>query len=470
MSNNHIKNIKNLLKDNNYDDDYQLLPMPSSGSNRIYYRIIFNKKSNSLIASYNDSISENIAHSSFTAHFKSLNFNVPAIYAHDKGYRYFLLQDLGDITLFRLLQTNKIQAIDYYKKVIVDLANFQVNGIKGLNLEVAYPVKEFNKRSIIWDLNYFKYYFVKPHNIKFNEDKLEDDFERFANHLLKAELNFFNYRDFQARNIMIYENKPWYIDFQGGRCGALQYDLVSLLYQAKANLKDDVRDVLYNHYIKTLSKILPKSILSFEKLYPSFIYFRLMQVMGAYGFRGLVERKAHFLQSIPLAIKSLKEILKRYNIGANLPELNNVFNQILLLDYETLQEAENGLTVQVNSFSFKKKGIPIDITGNGGGHVFDCRSLPNPGRIAELRDFTGLQKPVIDYLERQDEVMDFLNNATKIVDQSVENYRKRKFNNLQINFGCTGGRHRSTYSASKIANYIKTKFPDVKVELRHMEL
>ena len=472
MSINHIQNIRALLKKTNYPDDCQILPMPSSGSSRVYYRIIFSDNSiiKSLIASYNNDVSENIAHSSFTSHFKSIGFNVPEIYAHDDTKRYFLIQDLGNVTLFNMLQTNPEKAISYYKMAITDLVNFQTEGIKNLDLEVAYPVKEFNKRSILWDLNYFKYYFVKPHNIDFNENLLEDDFEKFADLLLTADLKYFNYRDFQARNIMIFENKPWYIDFQGGRRGALQYDLVSLLYQAKANLSTDVKLQLYNHYIKILNSKLPESTKAFEKLFPSFIYFRLMQVMGAYGFRGLVQRKAHFLQSIPMVISSLSNLLQKSDIGAALPELSNIFNKILSLDYSLTDENSTNLTININSFSFKKKGIPIDITGNGGGHVFDCRSLPNPGRIAELRDYTGLQKPVINYLEKQDELSEFLKNAINIIDQSIENYRKRKFNNLQINFGCTGGRHRSVYSASKVAEYVKNKYPDVDVELRHMEI
>jgi len=472
MSTDHTENIRALLKKAEYSSNYQILPLPSSGSNRLYYRVIFSDKiiPSSLIASYNYDVSENIAHNSFTHHFESIGFNVPHIYFHDDSSRYFLLQDLGDTTLFNLLQTNYDEAIEHYKKVITDLVDFQVDGIKNLNLDVAYPVREFNKRSILWDLNYFKYYFVKPHNIDFDENLLEDDFEKFAGLLLTADMNYFNYRDFQARNIMIFENKPWYIDFQGGRKGALQYDLVSLLYQAKANLSDEVKQLLYNHYIYTLNEKLPGSKLAFKKLYPSFIYFRLMQVMGAYGFRGMVQHKAHFLQSIPLVIKSLSGLLQKSNIGLELPELSNVFNQILSLDYKITTENNSGLTISVNSFSFKKKGIPIDITGNGGGHVFDCRSLPNPGRIAELRDYTGLQKPVINYLEKQKEVSEFLENAISIIDQSIENYRKRKFNNLQINFGCTGGRHRSVFSASKIAEHIKSKFPDVTVDICHFEI
>lgn len=472
MTIDHIQNIRSLIKKAGYPDNCQIIPLPSSGSNRSYYRIIFsdNNNPNTLIASTNNDIRENIAHNSFTEHFRSLGFNVPVIYARDRNYKYFLIQDLGDITLFSLINTDQKKAIEHYKNVISDLVKFQIEGIKGLDLDVAFPIKKFNKRSIIWDLNYFKYYFVKPHNIDFDENILEDEFEKFADMLLDTELEYFNYRDFQSRNIMIHKNTAWYIDFQGGRQGPLQYDLVSLLYQVKANLSDETRDILYNHYLETLNKVLPGKQVMFEKNYSNFIYFRLMQVMGAYGFRGLVQHKAHFLQSIPLAICALTNLLQKSPFVSNLTELNNIFTQISSLKYNTASSSNKGLTISINSFSFKKKGIPRDISGNGGGHVFDCRSLPNPGRIAELRDYTGLQKPVINYLKEQQEVGEFLANVKRIIDQTINNYLDRNFNDLQVNFGCTGGRHRSVYSASTIADYIKDKFPDVTIVVNHLEI
>ncbi len=467
----HIVNIKNLLKASNFVDDAELVPMPSSGSNRIYYRVNLpgNSVISSLIASFNPDVKENIAHSSFTNSFRRLGFNVPKIYASDETGTYFLLQDLGNTTLLDVLQSDFNQSMDYYKKALANLVDFQVDGPKELDMDAAYPVRQFNKRSVLWDLNYFKYYFVKPNNISFDENKLEDDFNAFADLILNTELTYFNYRDFQARNIMIYNDEPWFIDFQGGRLGPLQYDVVSLLYQAKANLSQGAKDELLGYYLHRLNDKLQTDNHNFMQLYPAYIYFRLMQVMGAYGNRGLIERKAHFLQSIPFVIDSLSDVLARYNLGARLPELENVFKQILSLNYPKFNDKNTGLTVSVNSFSFKKKGIPIDITGNGGGHVFDCRSLPNPGRLPKLRDFTGMDKPVIDYLKSKREVADFLKNAKNIVLQSVVNYRERKFNNLQINFGCTGGRHRSVYTASVIADFLKENFHDITVVLTHCE-
>lgn len=472
MANEQINKIRTLIKQEGYPEDCQVIPIPSSGSNRDYYRIVFSDRSShkSIIASHNNDVNENIAHYSFTMHFSSLGFNVPEIFARDSTYRYFLMQDLGDVTLFHMLESNRDKAISYYYTVIEDLVKFQIQGIAGLDLDVAYPVKNFNKRSIMWDLNYFKYYFIKPHNIDFDENLLENDFEYFANQLLDTELDYFNYRDFQSRNIMVHDDKLWYIDFQGGRQGSLQYDLVSLLYQAKANLSEETRILLYNHYIKTLNKVLPGKQEMFEKRFTDFVYFRLMQVMGAYGFRGMVQRKAHFLQSIPLAISSLSSLLKKHPLNDKLTELTKVLNQITSLDYSSKSVNNNQLTITINSFSFKKKGIPIDISGNGGGHVFDCRSLPNPGRLPELRDYTGLQQPIIDFLSKKAEIDEFLQNTINIVDQSINNYIARNFNNLQINFGCTGGRHRSVYCTSMVAKHIKNKFPEIVVEIEHKEI
>ena len=472
MPTDHIQSIRILLKDAGYPNNSQIIPLASSGSNRKYFRIIFtdNYYPSTLIASYNNDVRENIAHYSFTEHFRFLGFNVPEIYARDNSYNYFLIKDLGDITLFNLLINKRKKACEYYKTAVANLVKFQVQGIKNLDLDVAYPTRKFTKRSIMWDLNYFKYYFVKPLNIDFDENLLEDDFISISKLLLSAENEYFCYRDFQSRNIMVFENNLWYIDYQGGRQGPLQYDVVSLLYQVKANLTDDEKDILYNHYLENLNKALPGKQVQFEKYYSNFIYFRLMQVMGAYGFRGLVQHKAHFLQSLPIAINSLSGVLQNSPINANVPELKRVLNNIASLDYNFTPESNKGLTIRINSFSYKLKGIPVDYTGNGGGHVFDCRALPNPGRIAELRDYTGLQQSVIKYLEGQDQVNIFITHTIKIIEQSINDYQLRKFNNLQVNFGCTGGLHRSVYCASKVSEYINNKFPEVNVDVQHLEI
>jgi len=472
MQQNHIKNIRSLLDISGFESNAEIIPLPVSGSNRIYFRVIFSKVSEtkSVLASYNSDVSENIAHNSFTVHFRSLGLRVPEIYARDDSYHYFIIQDLGDTTLFDLLEKDRQKALNLYKNVITDLLNFQLKGIQNLDLDVAYPVKSFDRRSVMWDLNYFKYYFIKPHDISFNENLLESDFEVFADSLLNSNRNYFNYRDLQARNIMYHDNELWYIDFQGGRKGPLQYDLVSLLNQVKAKLSEDNKHELHDHYLTELENRLPGSQIEFEKYYADFEYFRLMQVMGAYGFRGKIQRKAHFLQSIAPSISSLKELMEKSPFSSNMKELRNVFNQIIEISDYKETETNDELTIAVNSFSYKKKGIPIDTTGNGGGHVFDCRSLPNPGRIANLRDFTGLDKEIINYLKDKPEMKVFISSATEIIDQSVSNYLERGFNNLQINFGCTGGRHRSVFSASTLGKYLKNKYPSANVIINHNEL
>ena len=467
----HIHKIKALLSKNNYSGISDIKQLPLSGSNRIYFRIVFENQQ-TVLAAYNPDISENIAWYSFTQHFLSKGLPVPEIFARDESYRYFLLQDLGSDSLFNQLAggfTDRVKKL--YTMAVLDLVHFQTKGIDGLDLDVAYPVSAFDKKSVLWDLNYFKYYFVKPHELSFNESKLEVDFQRFTNLLLIPDPAYFQYRDFQARNIMIHDDKLWYIDFQGGRRGPLQYDLVSLLYQAKANLPVEFREELYMIYQNELEKQIPGSKDNFNKYFPYFIYFRLMQVLGAYGFRGLIQRKGHFLNSIPFAVNNLKQLLEDHPISTEFPELTKIFKQIInLKQYEAEESTVDKLTVSINSFSFKKKGYPLDKKENGGGFVFDCRSLPNPGRIAELRNFTGRDKPIIDYLEEKVEVEQFLENAFKMVDQSITNYLDRGFDHLQVNFGCTGGQHRSVYSTERLKTHLQKYGGDIVVLTKHHEI
>lgn len=426
-----------------------------------------------MIGSYNPEIKENIAHDTFTAHFINLGLPVPAILARNPSLEYFILEDAGNITLLDLLLqeglTDKVKG--YYFRVVSDLVRFQAEAIRGLDLSVAFPAGSFDKRSIMWDLNYFKYYFVKTNDITFDENLLEDDFVLMASRLLQTDSDFFMYRDFQARNIMVNRETLSYIDFQGGRKGPLQYDVISLLYQAKANLPETFREELLNTYLEKLESILPGQRDKFMSTYPMFIFFRLMQVLGAYGFRGLFQHKAHFLQSIPYAIENLKRVLQKYPMPG-FPELNRIFEQIgKLKDYHFVSLPHDKLTVSLSSFSYKKSGIPLDITENGGGHVFDCRALPNPGRIAELKEFTGLQPPVIEYLKDKQEMTDFLDHVFAIVDQSVDNYLERGFNSLMVSFGCTGGKHRSVFSAENLKRYLQEKYGNrLEVRLTHVEL
>ena len=467
---NHQDHIKSLLKKNNFPEAKGIVELPSSGSNRKYFRVSFNQQE-SILAAFNPDVRENIAWNSFTIHFREKELPVPEIFARDNSYRYFLLEDLGNTSLFHLVNKGiDDEVIKLYKHTLDVLLRFQVEGIDGLDLDVAFPVKAFDRKSILWDLNYFKYYFIKIHNLTFDEQKLEEDFQHFSDILLKADSSYFMYRDFQARNVMIKNGTPWFIDFQGGRQGPLQYDLVSMLYQAKAKLPAELKEELLNYYLSRLQKTLPEKTEELKIFFPFFVYFRLMQVLGAYGFRGLIQRKGHFLTSIPYAIENLRNLLSTYPQIESYPELTRVFKQVIDLEpYKTQIQESKKLTVTINSFSFKKTSYPLDTSENGGGFVFDCRFLPNPGRIADLRDFNGTQQPVIKYLENSEENSQFLNNTFEVVSMAVENYLERGFSNLQVNFGCTGGKHRSVYSAERLSEYLKKYKDKIVVKKYHLQ-
>ncbi len=452
----------------------EIIPLPPSGSPRKYFRIITEGKE-SLIGVYHPHPKENRAHYYFTKHFIEKNLPVPEIYARSEDYKYFILQDLGNTTLLKYLEENRRnltedKIVSLFKKAIDDLLLFQIEGIKGLNLNYAFPVSEFNKRSIFWDLNYFKYSFVKTNELEFDENSLEDDFDTFSQLLLGTKLVFFQYRDFQSRNIMLFENKYWYIDFQGGRKGPLEYDLVSLVFQAKAGLTQNQRNKLFDYYLEKLSETEPSAVESFKTHYRHYVFFRLMQVLGAYGFRGLFQRKPHFLESIYPAVNTLEEQLNYWGFPDNMPELKNLLFNITKLKNKFLPvpTADKNLTVEINSFSYKKSGIPYDISPNGGGFVFDCRALPNPGRLPQLRDYSGKDKPVIEYLEKFEEIEFFKKKVFGIVDQSIDNFLGRGFTRLQVNFGCTGGKHRSVYMAEALKSHLSRR-DKVIVIINHKE-
>lgn len=456
---NHIQQIKQLLVQNNLPATAEIKQLKSSGSERVYFRVFFKNKP-SIIAAYNEDANENQAWFYFTKHFISIGLPVPEIFAQSADFQYFLLQDLGDKTLFDLLgKISEPEKIIYFKKAISALISFQVDGMKGLDLGKAYPIQDFNKKSILWDLNYFKYYFIKTHSITFDEHKLEDDFQRFADNLLEAESNFFLYRDFQSRNIMVKDGELFFIDFQAGRKGPLQYDLVSLLFQARANLSPEARENLLTFYLEELEKKLPGRKKPFLQFYNNFIFFRMMQVLGAYGFRGLIQKKTHFLLSIPFALDNLGYLLSQSPLGSEFKELNLVLKKVSGLEqYKPKSKNQEKLTVEINSFSYLNSGYPPDTSANGGGYVFDCRALPNPGRIDELKDFSGLETPVIQFLEKSEEMAQFLEHVFQLVGQSVDNYIERKFSHLQVNFGCTGGKHRSVYSAESLKKHLLEKY------------
>ena len=447
--------------------------LPASGSSRAYYRI--STENGSYIATYNSNIEENIAFLDFSKHFEDAGLPVPKIISVNDEKDCYIQSDLGDISLFNYVQ-NCIKnnsydpsTIELYKQSITNLVDFQIKGNENLDYSVAFPCPSFDRISVIDDLNYFKYYFLKVNDeINFNESRLNTDFQRIADFIMEAPADFFMYRDFQSRNIMIKDNKTYFIDYQGGRKGPLQYDIISLLYQVKAQLPNELRNELLYHYKNALSKYVNIEEIEFDKYYNAFILLRLLQVLGAYGFRGLIQKKQHFIESIPFALKELILLKDNLNFPFETKELTNILNQIEIL-LPKYQPAENEkLTVVVNSFSFKNGGIPEDRSGNGGGFVFDCRALPNPGRYEEYKKLTGQDIEVQDFLNKYQEVHHFLESTQAIVFQSVDNYIERNFKNLFVNFGCTGGQHRSVFFAETTAKVLHQKYPQIKVVLNHL--
>ncbi len=418
---------------------------------------------------------ENAAFLEFSRHFHRHGLPVPEIYAEDLGQGAYLEEDLGDTTLFEFLSKNRSganiapQVVEAYRKVVAVLPRFQVEAGRDLNYTVCYPISSFDRQSIAWDLNYFKYYFLRLAGISFNEHALEDDFSRLTEFLLSAPRDYFLYRDFQSRNIMLRDGDPYFVDYQGGRQGALQYDIASLLYDAKADLPPELRQQLLDHYLDRLSSFIPLDREAFLRHYYAYVYIRIMQALGAYGFRGFYERKAHFLQSVPYALKNLRWLLHHVRLPIALPTLMNAFHSMLAS--EKLQglaaESEN-LIVRVFSFSFHQS-LPKDETGNGGGFIFDGRSLPNPGREERFKSLTGKDAPVIDYLNQQESVHQFLASVLSLVDASISNYQQRGFKSLMVSFGCTGGQHRSVFLAEQLAKRLRSR-NGLEVAVRHLEL
>ncbi len=479
----------------------ECLAIGAGGSSRRYFRLLGATKH--CVGAVADDIRENEAFFAFSRHFHNKGINVPELYAVADDRRHYLQQDLGDQTLYGLLLDKKrqgggfdTQMLSLYKQALTDLASIQQAGAD-IDFSVAYPRPAFDRRSILWDLNYFKYYFLKLKHIPFDEELLENDFLRLADRLLAADCNYFLYRDFQGRNIMLvlpttHYQLPtlYYIDYQGGRRGAAQYDVASLLYSAKSDLPEPIRAELLNHYlhVRNIKGAARRQWLDDFWLY---LLIRILQTLGAYGYRGLYERKPYFIESIPPALANLRALVENHpDILSPLPELAralsnslnslnspnslnplnslNSLNSLNPLNPLNPLNSLNSLTVTVTSFSFKQ-GLPDDPSGNGGGHIFDCRALPNPGRYPEYKTYTGKDRPVVEFLQRQPAVDTFLNNVKGIVAQSVDKYLERRFTSLMVSFGCTGGQHRSVYFAEQIASWLRNTYPMVNVLLHHRE-
>jgi aminoglycoside/choline kinase family phosphotransferase len=469
-----IADIKELFASYGDSPLIQLEKIPQSGSNRMYFRL--RTETGSYIATYNDNIRENRTFIHFARHFRKQGCPVPEIYAVNEAYTIYLQEDFGDRSLLGELEKSGYTdpVFGLFCQSLGELARLQIIGDQQLDYSWSITSKEFGKQAILSDLLYFKYYFLDTLQIPYDKEKLIDDFEGLSTYLTHVDHKYFMFRDFQSRNIMIREDGPHFIDFQGGMKGALQYDVASMLWQAKADLPDDWKNRLLDHYMDQVEIILDKKIdrPRFVSQYNGYVLIRLLQVLGAYGFRGLFERKAHFLTSIPLALRNLRWFLLHKQVGIVLPEFERLLGLIVedqvINRFEPLQANENTpLVVRINSFSYRK-GIPADDSGNGGGFVFDCRSILNPGRLPDFSALTGRDKEVKDYLEQQTRMPLFLNSVYNLLDIAVEDYIKRDFESLSVSFGCTGGQHRSVYAADALARHLRNKF-HVKIDLRHIE-
>ena len=482
------------------------------GSNRIYTRET-EENGRSVIRVAGINRDENRAFIYMARHFHALGLPVPELYWVSDDEMSYTQEDLGDTILFDAIRQGRETGVfsgderTLLERTLRALAHVQIEGARDFDWNICFPVPAMDERSIRWDLNYFKYCFLKGTKIEFSEPDLEDDFDRLVFNLTAERSNSetvlqhsgltaqrsFMYRDFQSRNVMIKDGQPYFIDFQGGRRGPTQYDVASFLWQAKANFPQALRDELIDAYLDELYSVLcrrgglcsdfnmkegtkacSKALFQSEwrAALPHFVLLRTLQVLGAYGYRGYFERKPHFLESIPQALKNLKELFSQNpELQQEYPTIYALSNQLLKTTVERRsndsQSLCKDLVVTIYSFSFKR-GIPADESGNGGGYVFDCRSTHNPGKYEEYKTLTGLDQPVIDFLEKDGEILTFLDSVDKLIDHHVERFLERGFTHLQVAFGCTGGQHRSVYCAEHVAKHLKDKY-GVTIHLIHRE-
>ena len=445
--------------------------LAGSASNRKYFRLVDDKAS--YIGVLGTDAAENRAFVTLAEHFRSKGISVPAVLGVSSDFRTYLQEDLGDDVLFNLYIRARgrgeglSEAEELLCKAVSQLPKIQFEGAEGLDFGICYPQPSFDRRMIMFDLNYFKYCFLKPSGLEFNEVLLQDDFERLADDLLLEDSDTFLYRDFNSRNVMVKDGKPYFIDFQGGRRGPVYYDVASFVYHSRADYPQELQQRMLECYISGLSEYKDVDREHFDTMLGRFRLFRLLQTLGAYGFRGMVEQKADFVVAIPNALRDLKSVLAM--ISDRYPYMNEVLGRMADLPrFVSRTSSEQVLEVKVMSFSFKK-GIPADSSGNGGGYVFDCRGMHNPGRYAPYKALTGRDEPVIRFLEDDGEVFTFLEHVYGVVDPHVESFASRGFNSLMVCFGCTGGQHRSVYCAERLAAHLKEKYPDICVTLKHRE-
>lgn len=455
--------LRNLFESFYNINDVCMTPIAGSGSDRLYFRM--SAKSLSCIGTFVPDAAEGKCFVDLAKDFLKYGHAVPEIYAVSSDFHCYLQEDLGDISLFSILGSPEEETL--VKETMHRLASLQKTP------EIVWKSdclnNYFSVRQAMWDLNYFKYEYLKPANITFDEDRLEDDFERFAEKLVMESDKFsgFMMRDCQSRNVMITDSGPVFIDFQGGRRGPVLYDAVSFLWQARAGFSDEFRASMLDYYCQTFCDDDNGKKTEMLLMLDDMVLFRTLQVLGAYGFRGLVQKKSHFLLSIPGALANLKTLLDK-GVLDKYPELCKVssvlVNDSLIVSYNP----NGGLVVEIYSFSYKK-GYPQDLSGNGGGFIFDCRALHNPGRYKEYRNLTGKDEAVIKYLDGIGEVQPFLKGVWALTDASIERYLRRGFTHIQIGFGCTGGQHRSVYCAEHTASHVKEVFPEVDIRILHRE-
>jgi len=465
----HIENLFNTIHGQPWD---AIQKIPQSGGDRMYFRITQGQQS--WIATYNLNSKESETFIYFANHFYEKGMPVPKVLAVNEQYTVYLQEDLGNISLLDVLEKEgKTEAVFLlFQKSVTALAKLQIEGAQGLDYNHCLTSKSFGKHSILTDLLYYKYYFLDTLQYPYDKQALIDELELLSAQLADNHFDNFMFRDFQSRNIMVKNGEVFFIDFQGGMQGGLPYDIASLLWQAKAELSNEWKEKLFDHYINELQKLLPTplKVADFKIQYHGFVLLRLLQVLGAYGFRGLFERKAHFLTSIPLGLLNLKNFLKVYSLDKDTPVFASILKWMVTDEvverFSPPKANENTpLVITINSFSYKK-GIPADGSDNGGGFVFDMRGILNPGRIEEYKKQSGLDKPVQDFLEQRTKMNGFLNSVWDLIDITVEDYLKRGFESLQINFGCTGGQHRSVFAAEQTARHLRNKYK-VKTVLHH---
>ena len=445
-------------------------PVSASASNRRYYRMA--SPAGTCIGAVGTDRQENEAFVAISLHFRSKGIPVPEVFAVSEDGMSYLQEDLGDeVLLDRLVKARRTgeglaEAEELMCSAMALLPKIQFEGASGFDFSVCYPQPAFDRRMVMFDLNYFKYCFLKATGLEFNEMRLQDDFEKLADDLLADDTDTFMYRDFNARNVMVRGGEPCFIDFQGGRRGPVYYDVASFVYHARAGYTDGQREKMLEAYLEALSEYMPVDRKVFFSRLRLFVLFRLLQVLGAYGFRGWTEHKAAFMTSIPAALDELVRLLEEP--FEEYPYLVETLGRMAALDRFRRSERAGGLEVKVYSFSFKK-GIPEDPSENGGGYVFDCRSIHNPGRYEPYKKQTGRDEAVIRFLEDDGEILTFLDHVYGVVDPHVETFAGRGFTDLMVSFGCTGGQHRSVYCAEHLARHIAEKYPDVRVRLIHRE-